>query len=72
MTEPKNTAGSQKASLSSALGMAVAEARRNGLPVRDAFLVVSMLAAELGAQGIPAADIMAMSTLLSRLAGHRN
>ncbi len=62
---------SQKTLLTKSLGMAVATARQEGLSCRDAFLVVSMLAAELGAQGVPNPDILAMSNLLARMAGHR-
>lgn len=60
-----------KTLLTKTLGSAVATARQEGLSSRSAFLVVSMLAAELGAQGVPPNDIMAMSNLLSRLAGHQ-
>ncbi len=60
-----------KTLLSKSLGKVVAQARQDGVSPRDAFLVVSMLAAELGAQGVPNTDLMAMSNLLSRIAGHR-
>ncbi len=63
--------GQQKTLLTKSLGKVVAQARQDGVSCRDAFLVVSMLAAELGAQGVPNADLTAMSNLLARLAGHR-
>jgi hypothetical protein len=71
MDRTEEQAQTQKTSLTKSLGLVVATARQDGLSCRDAFLVVSMLAAELAAQGVPAADIAAMSSLLARLAGHR-
>jgi hypothetical protein len=61
----------QKNFLTKSLGTAIATARQNGLSCRDAFLVISMLAAELAAQDVPAADVTAMCTLLGRVAGLR-
>ncbi|MTJ83139.1 MAG: hypothetical protein F8N37_19305 [Telmatospirillum sp.] len=72
MTDGSDQTQSRKTLLTKTLGMAVATARQDGLSCRDAFLVVSMLAAELAAQGVPPDDLQAMSTLLTRIAGHRS
>jgi hypothetical protein len=71
MTDNQDNSQAQKTLLSKSLGMVVATARQDGMSCRDAFLIVSMLAAELAAQGVPSQDLLAMSNLLTRIAGHR-
>lgn len=72
MEENEGPGGTQKKTLlTKSLGKVVSQARQDGISPRDAFLVVSMLAAELAPQGVPNGDILAMAALLNRIAGHR-